>query len=131
MYITCWIYGFLDIQIFSKSRQFVHIMYTISCSNQAILFIQCICRILIFNKSGHSIHLMYTISPWIFVILDIQIFGKSRQSIHLIYTNSHWIFAILYIKRVGDKDLSFCVGLKAPFTNNNAFEEKKVLGKAP
>ena len=29
------------------------------------------------------------------------------------------------------KDLSFCVGLKPPFTNNNASEEEKMLGKAP
>ena len=32
---------------------------------------------------------------------------------------------------VGGQDLSFCVGVKAPFTNNNASEEEKVLGKAP
>ena len=32
---------------------------------------------------------------------------------------------------VGGKDLGFCVGFKAPFTNNNASEEEKVLGKAP
>ena len=32
---------------------------------------------------------------------------------------------------VGGKDLSFCVRLKAPFTNNNASEEEKALGKAP
>ena len=32
---------------------------------------------------------------------------------------------------VGGQDLSFCVGLKALFTNNNASEEEKVLGKAP
>ena len=30
----------------------------------------------------------------------------------------------------GAKTWSFCVGLKAPFTNNNAFEEEKTLGKA-
>ena len=29
------------------------------------------------------------------------------------------------------QDLSFCVGVKAPFTNNNASEEEKSLGKAP
>ena len=32
---------------------------------------------------------------------------------------------------VGGQNLSFCVGLKAPFTNNNASEEEKALGKAP
>ena len=32
---------------------------------------------------------------------------------------------------VGGQDLSFCVGLKAPFTNNNTSEEEKALGKAP
>ena len=32
---------------------------------------------------------------------------------------------------MGGKDLSFYVGLKAPFANNNASEEEKVLGKAP
>ena len=32
---------------------------------------------------------------------------------------------------MGGKDLGFCVGLKTPFTNNNVFEEEKVLGKAP
>ena len=31
----------------------------------------------------------------------------------------------------GGQNLSFCDGLKVPFTNNNAFEEKKVLGNAP
>ena len=31
---------------------------------------------------------------------------------------------------VGGKDLSFCVGLKAPFANSNASDEEKVLGKA-
>ena len=31
----------------------------------------------------------------------------------------------------GDQDLSFCVGVKTPFTNNNASEEEKALGKAP
>ena len=34
-------------------------------------------------------------------------------------------------KTVGDKDLSFCVGLKASFANSNASEEEKVLGKVP
>ena len=32
---------------------------------------------------------------------------------------------------MGGQDLSFCVGLKTLFTNNNAFEEEKALGKAP
>ena len=31
----------------------------------------------------------------------------------------------------GGQNLSFCVGLKTPFTNNNASEEEKALGKAP
>ena len=31
---------------------------------------------------------------------------------------------------VGAKNLSLCIGLKAPFTNNNMSEEEKVLGKA-
>ena len=31
---------------------------------------------------------------------------------------------------VGGQDLSFCVGVKTPFTNNNASEEEKALGKA-
>ena len=39
------------------------------------------------------------------------------------------IAKMIYI--CGGQDLSFCVGLKVPFTNNNAFEEKKALGKAP
>ena len=30
---------------------------------------------------------------------------------------------------MGGKDLSFCVGLKAPFTNNNASQEERMLGK--
>ena len=37
----------------------------------------------------------------------------------------------LSILIVRDQDLSFCVGLKALFTNNNASEEEKALGKAP
>ena len=32
---------------------------------------------------------------------------------------------------VGGKDLSFYVGLKASFTNNNASKKEKVLGKTP
>ena len=32
---------------------------------------------------------------------------------------------------VGGQNLSFYVGLKAPFTNNNVSEEEKALGKAP
>ena len=32
---------------------------------------------------------------------------------------------------VGGQDLSFYVGLKAPFTNNNTSKEEKMLGKAP
>ena len=32
---------------------------------------------------------------------------------------------------VGGQDLSFCVGLKAPFTNESTFEEEKTFGKAP
>ena len=31
---------------------------------------------------------------------------------------------------MGGKDLSFCVGLKTPFTNNNASKEEKMLGEA-
>ena len=31
----------------------------------------------------------------------------------------------------GGQNLSFCVRFKVPFTNNNASEEKKALGKAP
>ena len=32
---------------------------------------------------------------------------------------------------VGGQNLSFYVGLRTPFTNNNASEEEKVLEKAP
>ena len=32
---------------------------------------------------------------------------------------------------MGGKDLSFYVGPQAPFTNKNASEEEKMLGKAP
>ena len=32
---------------------------------------------------------------------------------------------------MGGKDLGFCIGLQAPFTNKNASEEEKMLGKAP
>ena len=32
---------------------------------------------------------------------------------------------------MGDQNLSFCVGLKAPITNNKASEEEKALGNAP
>ena len=31
----------------------------------------------------------------------------------------------------GGQNLSLCAELKVPFFNNNAFEEKKVWGKAP
>ena len=31
----------------------------------------------------------------------------------------------------GGQGLSFCVGLKALFINNNTSEEEKALGKAP
>ena len=48
-----------------------------------------------------------------------------------------WIFlciAFFFFLRsatVGGQDLSFCIGLKTPFTNNNVSEEEKALGKAP
>ena len=32
---------------------------------------------------------------------------------------------------MGGQDLSFCVGLKTLFTNNNASEKEKALRKAP
>ena len=32
---------------------------------------------------------------------------------------------------MGGKDLSFCVGPQAPFTNKNAFEKEKILEKVP
>ena len=32
---------------------------------------------------------------------------------------------------MGGQDLSFCVGFKALFTNNNASEKEKTLEKAP
>ena len=35
------------------------------------------------------------------------------------------------IPHVGGQDLSFCVGLKSPFTNNSVSNEEKALGKAP
>ena len=38
---------------------------------------------------------------------------------------------IIIIIIVWDQDLSFGVGLKALFINNNASEEEKVLGKTP
>ena len=38
---------------------------------------------------------------------------------------------IIIIIIMWDQDLSFGVGLKALFINNNASEEEKVLGKTP
>ena len=35
------------------------------------------------------------------------------------------------IRYCGGQNLRFCIGLKIPFTNNNASEEKKALEKAP
>ena len=32
---------------------------------------------------------------------------------------------------VGGQDLSFCVGLKAPFTSNSTSEEEETFGKTP
>ena len=32
---------------------------------------------------------------------------------------------------MGGKNLSFCVGLQAPFTNKNTTEEEKMLEEAP
>ena len=32
---------------------------------------------------------------------------------------------------VGGKNLSFCVGSQAPFTNKNTSEKEKMLGEAP
>ena len=51
---------------------------------------------------------------------------KFRYFNVVIYFIIQFIFAI-----VRGQNLSFCVGLKAPFTNNNAFEEEKALEKAP
>ena len=42
-----------------------------------------------------------------------------------------FLFFPFNIYIVGSKDLSFYVGFKAPFTNNNASEEEKALGKTP
>ena len=38
---------------------------------------------------------------------------------------------MIMIVIVGGQDMSFYVGLKTLFTNNNASEEEKVLGKSP
>ena len=38
---------------------------------------------------------------------------------------------IKWIHFCGGQNLSFCVGFKVSFTNNNGSEEKKALGKAP
>ena len=58
--ISGWIYTIQDIQILFKSRQFVNLMYSISSWIYAILCIQQVCRVQFFCKSKHSILIMYT-----------------------------------------------------------------------
>ena len=41
------------------------------------------------------------------------------------------LYPTTYNTFCGGQNLSFCIGLKAPFPNNNASEEEKALGKAP
>ena len=42
-----------------------------------------------------------------------------------------YIYIYIYIYIVGGKDLSFCVGFKASFTNNNESKKEEMLGKTP
>ena len=65
---------------------------------------------------------------------------KSKKIWILSSYDTHFIsklllYVIIYVKRLiykcGGQNLSFCVEFKAPFTNNNASEEEKALGKAP
>ena len=57
---------------------------------------------------------------------DIYLFGREEK-----WKEKSFDYVTIIWKCGGDKDLSFCVGLKAPFTNNNVSKEEKVLGKAP
>ena len=59
----------------------------------------------------------------------ISISSKREKRIFISILSKREKCTILLVS-VGDKDLSFCVGFKAPFANNNASEEEKVLGKA-
>ena len=109
--IPSWIYIFLDIQIFCKSRESVHLVHKSSCWIYAIIYIFNV-SIQIFYKYRQSIHLMHTISRLIYAILyiqhiyRIQTTCKSKQSIHLMYTISSWIYAIL-------DNLIFCKSKKS------------------
>ena len=51
------------------------------------------------------------------------------QIVCLVDCNSNYIGIGICI--VGGQDLSFCVGLKTPFTNKSTSKEEKTFGKAP
>ena len=49
-----------------------------------------------------------------------------------IWADIYIIILMVYLDTTcGGQNLSFCVGFKVSFTNNNASEEKKALGKTP
>ena len=59
--------------------------------------------------------------------VTLLLFGLFLLLFGLIFIVVIWAFFIII---VGGQNLSFCIGLKVPFTNNNTSEEKKALGKA-
>ena len=61
------------------------------------------------------------------ITLDVQIIQIYFQ----IWSRQMYKIVKIQFKTVGVKTWGFCVGLKALFTNNNASEEEKTLGKAP
>ena len=61
------------------------------------------------------------------ITLDVQIIQIYFQ----IWSRQMYKIVKIQFKTVGVKTWGCCVGLKALFTNNNASEEEKTLGKAP
>ena len=59
----------------------------------------------------------------------VDLMKKKKKSLN----KSSWLLVghKTFIIIVGGKDSNFNVGPQAPFTNKNAFEEEKILRKAP
>ena len=65
----------------------------------------------------------------IFMVLNV--FMYTQVKIILFLLGQEGKIKILRGYCGGPRLESFCVGVKAPFTNNNAFEKEKALGNAP
>ena len=73
--------------------------------------------------------LMMDIGPSIYY--SIICIKRWKIELKTILHESKSIRCLFIIIIVGGQNLSSCVGLKPPFTNNNASKEEKALGNAP